>query len=210
MNWLSDLWNGVKTLLRPLLNIKHWKVWAELWALYLRVRKWLDWYRNNVHAHLQQLQALRRQIYATFVLPILTIIDTIRRASQVVALISPKLAAKLNSIFLRIEDRLLKPFQTFTTRLNVLGNVLRSTLTPLGYFDRATLLNSAWRDVRQLREILRNPLRGIIPPAPAPAQITSAQKVANIDQYFSEGTGPVAESLQAKRDAIDATMQTIR
>lgn len=203
-SWLTDLWNGVKSLLKPLLNIAHWKVWAEIWRFYLRVRRWFDWYRNNVHAHLQQLQALRRQIYNTFFLPILRIVDTIRRVSQVVGLVNHKLAAKLNSIFFRIEGAILRPFGAFANRVNVLGNVVQSILTPLGYLDRPTLLNSMWRDVGQLREILRNPLRGVILPAGVPAGKPAARMVADLDQFFLDGTGPLAPALSAQQQRIEA------
>jgi hypothetical protein len=208
--WLGGIFHSVVAIFAPLKNLKQWKIWNELWQLYLRVRKWLDWYRNNVHAHLQQLQALRRQIYNTFFLPILTIIDKIRRASQIVGLISPKLASKLNSIFIRIEDRILRPFQILATRFNAVAGVLRSMLTPLGYFDRATLLNSLWRDIRQLRELIRNPLRGVIPAAPAPPQTTTRQKVAQLDAFFLDGSGPLAASLTEKRRRMDDLMDNIR
>lgn len=202
-SWLSDLWNAIKGIFRKLLKIRPSEIWRELVNLYARVRRWLEWYRNNVHNHIQAMQQMRRQIYDTFFKPILTIIDTIRRAATVVGLISPKLASKLNSLFLRIEDRILRPFQLLTDRFNLVAGVLRSTLTPLGYLDRPTLLNSLWRDVRSLRAIMRNPLGGTIATGPAPTTISPQDKVANIDAYFTDASGPIAASVAAKRSTLD-------
>lgn len=209
-SWLHTLWGGIKSIARPLLNLKGSHIWRELAGLYARLKTWFDWYRNHVHAHIQQMQALRRQIYAQFFQPILTIIDTIRRAAQVVGLISPKLAAKLNGIFLRIEDRILRPFAVLTDRFNAVSNVLRSTLTPLGYLDRATLVNSLWRDIAHVRELLRNPIGGVIPPQPLPPTRTTAQVVADMDRYFLAGTGRFAARLDAQTQRINNTMKDVR
>jgi len=201
-SWLTKVFNGFRKIFSPLKSLKQWKIWNEIKNAYERWKRWRDWYKKNFQTYIDSIRKLQRQIYNTFFLPVLKILDTLRRASQIVGLLNKKLAAKLNSIFFRIEGALLAPLRAWQNRINGLGHIFQAILTPLGYFDRATLLNSVWRDVGQMREILRNPLGAAIAPGAPASRIPIHEQVSNVSSYLSSGSGPIADRVNTKRDTF--------
>lgn len=167
-SWLTDIFTGLWHILLKIIRLKWSDIWKALQALVKRLKDWYQWYQQNVQKPIQAARQRFRVLYDHFVLPIIKVIDTIRRITGIVALFNKRLAAKLNLLFLGIETKLLLPLNLLLQRLNAIGQIFTGFLTPLGYFDRATLDNSVWRDVRQLREIFRNPLMGTIPAGTLP------------------------------------------
>jgi hypothetical protein len=185
LDGLRDALRSVLRRLKSLKDIKTWKIWAEINSAYERWKRWRDWYKTHVQTYIDSIRKLQRQIYQQFFLPVLKIIDTLRRMSQIVGIISPKLAAKLNSIFFRIEGALLAPLRAWQNRINGLGHIMQAILTPLGYFDRATLLNSLWRDAKYLRVLAQNPLAGTVPESTLPHARTTAETVQLVKDHDS-------------------------
>jgi hypothetical protein len=200
LSWLGNLLVSVLKRLNPLHYLKWSTIWGALKSWYATFQKWRDWYKNHVQKQLDALRAMQRQFFNTWVKPLLNFIDTLRRASQIVGLFSQKLAAKLNSIFFRIEGAILAPMRALQARINTIGHIFSAFLTPLGYFDRATLLNSVWRDVRKIREIFRNPLGGTIAAGAPPPGLTVLDRTARVAEYAHAGTGPLADSVNAHVD----------
>lgn len=191
-DWLGGIFGSLVHIFDPLKHLKQWKIWNEISQLYLRIKKWLGWWRDHYQKQIRALQQLQRQIYDTFFKPLLTIVDTVRRISQVVGLFNRRLADRLNVAFLRVESFLLAPFNKLTSRVNAHSGILQQILTPLGYFDRATLLNSLWRDIGKLRELIRNPLGGSISSTGTALRISPQEQAANVIQYLQTGQSPIA------------------
>jgi hypothetical protein len=200
--WLGELFKGVLTILKGIVHLKWSEIWQGLQDVVQALKDWHRWYVNNVQKPIQQARQNFRKLYDHYLRPVLSLVDTLRRISGVVGLFNKRLAAKLNSIFFRIEAALLAPLRIWQNRINSLGGILRSLLTPLGYLDRATLLNSLWRDVGQLREILRNPTRAVIPAGAPAARIPIAEQVADLHSYFQSDSGPLATRVDAAVDSF--------
>lgn len=202
-SWLGELFSGMLHLFDPLKAIAHWKIWAQIYDIYKRVKGWEDWYKKHVLAQIQAEQKLFHQIVDTWVKPVLKIIDTIRRLSGLVGLFNKQLATRLNLMFTRVEGYILLPFNKATQRLNQIQNVFTGFLTPLGYFDRSTLLNSIWRDIGLIGELLRNPLGKSIAAGtgtPAPSVPT---RYAGLRAYFAGQASDI-------QPAVDGSVTTVR
>jgi hypothetical protein len=184
-SWLGKVFKKFKDQFGPLKAFKTWKIWSEIKNAYERWKRWRDWYKKNVQTYIDSIKKLQRQIYNTFFLPVLKVIDTLRRMSQIVGIISPKLAAKLNSVFFRIEGAILAPLRVWQNRINGMNRIMQQVLTPLGYLDRATLLTSLWRDAKYLRVIARNPLAGTFPKSALPPGPTVAEQAQSVKDYLN-------------------------
>lgn len=197
-SWLLNLLVGILKRLNPL----HWLRWSALWGefqkWYATFKKWRDWYRDHIQKQIDAFRKLQRQIYTTFFLPIIRVVDTIRRLSQIVGIFNQKLAAKLNSIFFRIEGKILAPFNALVQRMNIFGSIARAILTPLGYFDRATLLNSLWRDAKYLRVLVHNPIGQILPTPPPLAAPLIADRVQTVKDYLSGAPSDFGDKVDAR------------
>jgi hypothetical protein len=196
-SWLGDLFGKLLGIFNPLKNIQHWKIWAEMKAWYDRFKKWRDWYKTHVMGPMQQMQKLQRQIYNQFFKPILLLVDHIRQLTSIIGVFNKKLADKLNFQFLKVETILLSPFNAMTSRVNSLGRAFQSILTPLGYLDRGTLLNSIWRDAALVKGILHNPFDQHPLPAAAPPQKTLHDTITGAKQFLDTGTGPYADGVNS-------------
>jgi hypothetical protein len=196
-NWLGSLLGSLLGKFGPLKNIQHWKIWVEMKAWYDRFKKWRDWYKQHVMAPMKQMQAMQRQLYNTFFKPLLLLVDHVRQLTSIIGIFNKKLADKLNYQFLRVESFILAPMNAMTSRVNGLGRAFTGILTPLGYLDRGTLLNSTWRDAGLIKEILHNPFEqhpAAATLAPAP---TISDHVTAVKEYTNSGSGPYAADVNA-------------
>ena len=196
-SWLFNIFGGLLKVFSPLKAIAHWKIWAELHQWYERFKKWRDWYRDHVLQPMKQMQQLQRKLYDQFFRPILSLVDHIRRLTQVVGLFNHKLANKLNLYFLRVEGFLLAPFNAMTRRVNALAGAIQGFITFLGYFDRPTLLNSLWRDAALVKETLHNPFGQHPAAATLPPDKTVDQVAQPAKDYLSTGGGEYADDVDA-------------
>jgi hypothetical protein len=201
-SWLGNVFKGLFSILKKLVHLKWSDLWRGLQDVLHRLKNWYGWYKTHVQQPIQQARANFKKLHDRFILPVIRMVDTIRRITSIVGLFNKRLAAKLNSVFFRIEAALLAPMRAFLNRVNSLGHVMQAFLTPLGYFDRATLLNSLWRDVGQLREILRNPTGAAIVAGPAAARIPIAEQVSNVKVYLQDSSGPLAARVNTKVDTF--------
>lgn len=197
LSWLGDLFTSFLGIFKPLAKIAHWKIWAAIWDLIQRLRNWYKWYQQNVQKRMQAMRALYNHYYQQFVAPILKIVDTVRRLTGIVGLVNHKLAAKLNAIFYRIEGYILLPFNLVIQRINTMQRMFGGFLTPLGFFDRATLLNSFWRDVGLLRRLLENPLGSATPTAPPPSIPDFEKSFQPLTSYFSRQASDIQPDVDA-------------
>jgi hypothetical protein len=205
-SWLGDLFHGIVAILKGIVRLKWSDIWKVVQDVYDRIRAWLDWYQKNIQSQIQRAQQLFAQLYDQFVLPIVKMIDTIRRITGLVGLFNKRLAAKLNLLFLRIEGKLLLPLSTITARLNKIGGMFTGFLTALGYIDRATLVNSVWRDVALLKEIFRNPLGGVIAPQTIYPPPTPKAATTGIDGILSGQTSDLKTASDQAIAQIDANL----
>src|SRR5579875_47645 len=205
-SWLPDLFGKLLGIFNPLKAITHWRIWAELKNWYERFKKWRDWYNQHVIQPLAQMQKLQRQLFDQLFSPFLSLIDHLRQLTGIIGIFNHKLANRLNYMFLRVESYLLVPMNAITSRTNALGFAIQSILTPLGYLDRGTLLNSIWRDAALVREILHNPFEQHPPAATLPTGPTVNDKVAWAQQYLNSDTGPYADRV----DQMILTYRTLK
>lgn len=191
LSWLGNIFGSFLGIFKPLASIAHWKIWAAVWDLIQRLRNWYKWYQQNVQQRMQRMRALYNHYFQTFVAPVLKIIDTIRRLTGVVGIFNRKLANHLNALFERIEGYILLPFNTIIQRINQMQRMFGGFLTPLGFFDRATLLNSFWRDVGLLRNLLENPLGSKATISPPPNLADFAKTFAPLQTYVQGQSSPI-------------------
>lgn len=196
-SWLGGIFQAAVNLLKPLTQISHWKIWAAIWDMIQRFRNWYKWYQQNVQKQIQAARARFNKVYDQFVLPILKIVDLIRRITGAVGIVNSRLAAKLNAMFLRVESYLLKPLNDVNAKLNQMARIFDGFLTPLGYLDRATLLNSLWRDIGQLKQLLVNPLGTTQPQLPIPPAAPASAGVSLVQQTIDGQQTPIADSVNA-------------
>lgn len=201
-SWLGDLFGGIIQIFKPLTAIAHWKIWAAIWDLIQRFRSWYKWYQQNVQKRMQAIRALYQHYFNTYVAPVLKIIDLIRRITGAVGIINKKLAAKLNVMFLRVEGFIVAPFAKAIARINQIQNVFSGFLTPLGYLDRFTLLNSVWRDIGSLAELLRNPLGGTTPTSPPPSPKDFHASLVDVTNFFEDQDSPITDGATAGIAAV--------
>lgn len=194
-SWLGNIFGDLLHVFSPLKSIKHWKIWAQLWDLYKRVKGWEDWYKKHILARMQAEQKLQREIFDRFVMPVLKIVDLVRRITGVVGIFNHQLASRLNLMFLRVEGYITLPLRTATGRLNSLGGIFQAILTPLGYLDRATMLNSIWRDFGLLKNLLRNPFGATMGTGTITATPPFDQQVSYMTNYFTGAPSPITSSL---------------
>lgn len=196
-SWLTGIFSSLWNILKRIVRLKWSDIWVGLQDLIQRLKSWYRWYQQNVQKPMQAARQQFRRLYDRFVLPFVKMVDLIRRITGLVGLFNKRLAAKLNLVFLNIETKMLLPLNLYTQRLNQLLGVFNGFLTPLGYFDRATLDNSIWRDVRQIKEIFRNPLGGTIANQPAPALASPSDVAKNVTDYLSGLPSPISQSADA-------------
>lgn len=209
LGWLGDLLHGLLHVFSPLKSIAHWKIWVQIYDVYKRLKGWEDWYKKHILSQMQKWQALQHQLFNQFVAPILRIVDLVRRITGVVGIFNRALADRLNLMFLRVEGYLLLPFNKMTARVNSLGAIFRTILTPLGYFDRATLLNSIWRDIGLLATLIRNPLGGTIakgtsvPPPPIPLRF------GYMTDYLQGNSSPIQADVDGSVKYVQTLLELI-
>lgn len=191
-SWLGDIFSAIKSGVQWIAKHLWSDIWHHLSDLYQRIRGWYQWYQHNVQQPMQAAQQNFRKLYDHFVLPILKIVDLVRRITGLVGLFNKRLAGKLNLLFLRIEQNMLLPLQLYTQRINALSHLMGGFLTPLGFLDRATLLNSAWRDIGQLRSLLRNPYGEIVPAGTLPQTPTMHDQVLAVTDSIDTDSGAVS------------------
>lgn len=206
--WLGGLFKNVMGVFRFLTRIKFSRIWRAVFDLVQRIRGWYRWYQANVQKPLQAGRANFRKLYDQFVLPIVKMVDLIRRITGVVGLFNKRLAGKLNLLFLRIEEKLLLPLQLYNKRIAEIGRMFSGFLTPLGYFDRATLLNSIWRDAKHLRALMHVRLPGDPAPVPIPAAEPFLERVKLVKDCIggkdTEITPAVRDNAAFFRGLLDA------
>lgn len=202
-SWLGEIFSSLLGIFKPLAKIAHWKIWAAIWDVINRLRSWYKWYQTNVQARMRAMQQLYNQLYAKWVAPILKIVDTVRRLTGIVGLVNHKLAAKLNTLFLRVEGYLLEPLNQVIARINKMERIFGGFLTPLGFLDRATLLNSFWRDIGLLRNLLRNPLGGSIASVGTPA-------LGDFELSFSATTNALLDTPSDLSQSVDASVTIVQ
>lgn len=195
-SWLGGIFQAAVNLLKPLTQISHWKIWAAIWDMIQRFRNWYKWYQQNVQKQIQAARARFNKVYDQFVLPILKIVDLIRRITGAVGIVNSRLAAKLNAMFLRVESYLLKPLNDVNAKLTQLGNIFTGFLTPLGYLDRATLINSLWQNIDDLHKLFyavgADPNAG----TPTPAGVPVATMIATASTDESGQQTPITDAVQ--------------
>lgn len=200
-SWLTNIFQTIWSIIKKIVHLKWSDLWKALQTLVQHLRSWYRWYQVNVQAQIQAARQRFRLLYDRFIFPVIRVIDTIRRITQLVGLFNKRLAAKLNLVFLRIEAKLLLPLNLYNQRLNVLSRMMSGFLTQLGYLDRATLLNSLWRDAKYLRVLATNPLAGSLSAAPTPPLVPLSQRVQAAKDYLNG----IATSFSASVDASVAT-----
>ncbi|MGH9770089.1 MAG: hypothetical protein ACRD4Q_00065 [Candidatus Acidiferrales bacterium] len=182
LSWLGGLFGSFLNIFKPLAQIAHWKIWAAIWDLIQRLRNWYKWYQQNVQKRMQAMRALYNQYFNQFVAPILKIVDTVRRLTGIIGLFNHALATKLNTMFERVEGYILLPFNLVIQRINQMQRMFGGFLTPLGYLDRATLVNSFWRDLVGLKSIWSNPFNTTFTDSPVPPPQPINTSVSDISQ----------------------------
>ena len=155
--WLGDVFDLFKNIFSSLGDLSLPKIWGDIVSVWNHLKAWRDWYQKHVLAQMKAMQALEAQIFNTWIKPVLNIIDTIRRMTGVIGIFNKALANRLNLMFERVEGYILEPFNLMVNKINAIQREFTAFLTPLGFFDRATSLNSLWRDFGHLKTLLENP-----------------------------------------------------
>jgi len=185
---VSTIWNALKKL--GLSKIYHWL--QMLFCLYQRLHSWLEKY---VICPLKQEEAFLLELYNTYILPIVKLMNDLERLTQIIGIFDKKLAAKIDQALWNLELKITSPILRAMQRVNVMASYIEAMLTLGGYFDRLTQLSSIWRDAGLIRSILHNPYQQQVTiGAPAP-EIPLNIQVAPFVQYLKSGDGPWADDI---------------
>jgi hypothetical protein len=186
----SNLWRG----LQALAHLRFADIWNALKRGFDRLRRALEWYQKHIT---EPLDRIRRQIwgvYRTLFRPILVVLDQFRSMVRIVAIFDRRLAAKLDSKFLYLENKLMYPITALLRRVNEISSYTRALITASGLLDRVLTLETLRRDALLVWEVLTNPL-GRIYAKPEPWAPRSLPEIfADFDTYMKTGGGPFAES----------------
>jgi hypothetical protein len=190
------LWRGLDALV----HLRFGDIWAAIKRGYERMKTWYEWWRKNVQEPIDRIRRQIWDIYDRFFKPILLVIDQFRSMVRIVAIFDRRLAAKLDSKFLWLENKLMYPITTLLRRVNEISSYTRALITASGLLDRVLTLETLRRDALLVWEVLTNPLQRIYA-KPEPWAPSSLPEIfADFDTYMKTGGGPFAES-EAELDA---------
>lgn len=197
-SWLSGIFDNIKAIFQWVVkNLTLSNLWKGLKSIWQHLHDWYKWYQKNVQKPMQDARQNFAKLYDRYIMPILKDVNLLRRLAGLVGLFNKRLAAKLNLLFFRVEQYMLLPLQLYTSRVNALSHMMGGFLTPLGFFDNATLINSLWKNVADARAVLRNPLGEVVPAGTLPSTPTISDQAAAVSDYVSSDGGDVAASVDA-------------
>jgi hypothetical protein len=205
---ISELFGEIKKILEWIKQKLLSHLWAAIKAILTHIHDWYKWYQDHVQKPMRQAQQNFRKMYDEMIRPILKWVDLLRRITGLVGLFNKRLAGKLNAIFFRIESDLLLPLRLYTARVNTLSHMMGGFLTPLGFFDNATLLNSIWANVADTRAILRNPLGSTVSSNGLPTTPDFNDQIIAVSDYVSTGSGDVGARVDSGYDVFTELVQS--
>lgn len=185
---VSTIWNALKKL--GLSKIYHWL--QMLFCLYQRLHAWLEKY---VICPLKEEAAFLLELYNTYILPIVKLLNDLERLTQLIGIFDRKLAAQIDQVLWNLELKITAPILRAMQRVNVIASYMEAMLTMGGYFDRLTQLSSIWRDAGLIRSILHNPYQQKSVPGPPAPEIPLVQQAAPLVQYLKTDSGPWAADI---------------
>jgi hypothetical protein len=187
--------------------------WSDIWAwlkkAYAHLKTWEGYYKKYILQPMEKERQAIYNLYNTYFRPIVRVIDDLRKLTGIVALFNRKLAAKIDQRLMALEGWILTPITDLLKRVNQLSSWGRAITTELGYFDRATMIESMRRDVCDIWSVLTNPQQMNLAQAGTAAQPGTATTVSNLQQYLNDGSGPFGDSTQNFCAAWDQANQDI-
>lgn len=201
-------WKGLRQAWQ-LLRLTYSHVLKPAWKF---VWKWVDkterWLSRTFGPLVKRLRWLRDRVlkfYATFVRPILDIIDVSRRALRVLASLGVDWARTLDRKLAELEARIERPFRLVLAKLNEVINIVNRVVTADGLFQRLAYVRSLQRDYVYAWNTLKNafdhPLtaddKQAIRDKHEPPKFSDV--LSEVGQYLDSGDGPRASLLEELR-----------
>lgn len=173
-------------------------VWSKFWRWFDKFRRWLDDTFGPVLHWLRRLRDTLIRFWATYVRPILDIIDATRRVLRVLSSLGLHWAAALDAKLASLEEKIEAPFRALLQKVNEIINIVNRVVTLDGLVQRVALIRSLVRDYQFAWNVIKNaydrPLtsadRQALKDKNAPATPAAIDEAAVT--YIQTGAGPRA------------------
>jgi hypothetical protein len=179
---LHDLFVGWLDSLRSLVKNIATAVWHALGKLI-----------PTVLAIIKKLRSVLDNIYQKYIRPVLQWIQVLRKWLAIAKLLHIPFAAKLDSILVRIQSKILAPFLYVLRTLNGIGNWVNLIVTIRATIQRAvfqrTLLENSGATVNVLHNAQNYPTAPATAPLTrgAPAPQSAPEAIADLQNYATTG-----------------------
>lgn len=157
----TGLWNDVLWVLKKiwqgfdaLLHLPFSSIWKKIKAIYDRYRRFRAWWQKHIQGPIDAYRRALLAIYRQYFKPIIDVIESLRGIVRIIAVFNRKLAAKLDSVFWKVEGWILLPITLAMRRINSMASIVYAILTITGRFDATVLVASVARHIGELRAAL--------------------------------------------------------
>jgi PAS domain-containing protein len=194
-------WKGFRVAW-DLLRATYEHVLKPAWQFFFRwvdkVERWLERTFGPLMRWLRRLRDWVLKFYATYIRPILDIIDISRRALRVLASLGLDWARTLDQKLADLEEKIEKPFRALVAKINDVINVVNRIMTADGLFQRLTYIRTLQRDWNLAWKTL---VAGYTKPVTDTQRAETAAKTAaksqqqvtsDVRAYMRDGSGPDA------------------
>jgi hypothetical protein len=183
--------------------------WKFVWKWVDKTERWLSRTFGPLVKRLRWLRDWVLKFYATYVRPILDMIDVTRRALRVLASLGVEWARALDRQLAELEARIERPFRLVLAKLNEVINIVNRVVTADGLFQRLAYIRTLERDMRFVKNELANAFH-----RPATAQelerATAKDKELTPAQHISEARAVARRRDNPYASRIDEEVTDVR
>jgi hypothetical protein len=196
---LKRIAGGVLDALRALLRGDWSRLWHDIVNAWKVLREWAQVIYKTIYGPIDQMRRTIGKLYDTFWKPVINVIDSMRRITQVIGIFDRKLAQRLDQRLWALEGKILAPITAMYGRLNSISSYFSAIITATGLLDRPLLLASVKRDVSLLWHTLVNPFGQTPKPVTAVVMPTIKQSHDAVVDYWNNGSGDLAPAVDSAR-----------
>ncbi len=143
-NWLGKVWKGftkgLKHVLSDIIHLRFVHLWLDYLRLIARLRAWYE-------KHFKWLIDLRKRYdewFRTTIVPILNLLQRIRRVLAIFRIFHLKFAEKLDALIGRLESKIIRNVLVLRQKVNEISTIINLILDPSLVIRNVPLLRSIW------------------------------------------------------------------
>lgn len=188
-------------------------IWDELKKLVSMLGKLITEGLAKVTQAIRVLRQVLNDVYRNYIRPVLQWLQYVRRFLAILQALHVPFAAKLDSILVKIEGRIIAPYLYVLRSINGVANWVNLIVNARGLIQRAVFINtmyayqSDWVNMWYLGQSAAG--RGGSPPTPlqSPPPRTESQVQSDFQAFVAAGVGTVAQQGEQALAQIQATLQ---